>query len=43
LFKLFYEEQTFDLNQKGDASEAAICILKLMHTAFIEPRVKAQC
>ena len=41
MFKLFYLDGTFDLNQKGDASEAMICFLKLMHTAFVDPKVKA--
>ena len=42
LFKLFYLEQLFDLNSKGDASEALMIILKLIHAAYIDPCLRTR-
>jgi len=37
LFKLFYKESLFNLNQKADAGEAFACILKVIHAFFVIP------
>jgi hypothetical protein len=43
LFKLFYEDQMFELNQKGDSSEAMLSILKLIHVVNTDPKERRKC
>jgi len=38
LFKLGYSTGDFDLNQKGDASEALLKILSLLHSSMLSHR-----
>lgn len=40
LFKLFYLEGTFDLFMKGDAQEALMRILTLIHASQINPKLR---
>eukprot|EP00347_Sterkiella_histriomuscorum_P020796 403336428 len=42
-FKIFYMEQLFDLNQKGDAAEAFVMFLKLLHQVTIEQSTSQKC
>ncbi|CDW73817.1 ubiquitin carboxyl-terminal hydrolase-related protein [Stylonychia lemnae] len=43
LFKLFYEEQLFEVNQKGDSSEALLCLLRIIHLAYVDPNQRRVC
>ena len=43
LFKIYYLESLFDLNTKADASEAMTCILKLIHSLFIDSNARKMC
>jgi len=38
LFKLYYETESFPLNQKADSSEALIAILKAIHVSSLPKR-----
>ena len=40
LYKLYYLDQLFDLNVKGDSAELLMVLLKLIHTCFIDSKVR---
>jgi hypothetical protein len=40
LYKLYYLDQLFDLNVKGDSAEFLTVILKLIHACFIDSKVR---
>lgn len=42
LFKITYETQMFELNQKGDAAEAMIKFLELLHVSLVKPVERAK-
>lgn len=43
LFKVFYPDPFFELNQKGDASEAFSVILKLFHQMYLSESIRKKC
>jgi len=40
LYKLYYLDQLFDLNVKGDSAEFLTVILKLIHACFIDSKLR---
>ena len=40
LYKLYYHDQLFDLNVKGDSAEFLTVLLKLIHACFIDSKVR---
>jgi hypothetical protein len=42
LYKLYYHDQLFDLNVKGDSAEFLSVLLKMIHISFVDPNFRAQ-
>ena len=40
LYKLYYLDQLFDLNVKGDSAEFLTVLLKLIHACFIDSKLR---